>query len=108
MVLQIVQCLASSLVQQVEGQMMVLCLAWSSVQTMERHMVHYLAMLLLLYCLDRLMMLLLKADGDSDDGALFGMELGADNGTSHGTLLGHVTVVILLGSADDATVESGW
>ena len=36
------------------------------------------------------------------------MKLGADNGTSHGTLLGHVTVVILLGSADDATVESGW
>ena len=33
----------------------VLCLAWSSVQTMERQMVHCLAMLLLLYCLDRLM-----------------------------------------------------
>ena len=44
------------------------------------------------------------ADGDvSDDGALFGMELGADNGTSDGALLGHATVVVLLGSADGAT-----
>ena len=36
----------------------------------------------------------------SDEGALFGMELGADNGTSDGALLGHATVVVLLGSAD--------
>ena len=32
------------------------------------------------------------------------MELGADNGTSDGALLGHATVVVLLGSADGATV----
>ena len=30
------------------------------------------------------------------------MELGADNGTSDGALLGHATVVVLLGSADGA------
>ena len=33
-----------------DGIMMVLCLAWSSVQTMERQMVPCLAMLLLMYC----------------------------------------------------------
>ena len=31
------------------------------------------------------------------------MELGADNGTSYGALLGHATVDVLLGSADGAT-----
>ena len=30
------------------------------------------------------------------------MELGADNGTSDGALLGHATVVLLHGSADGA------
>ena len=43
------------------------------------------------------------ADGDADECALFGMELGADNGTSDGALLGHATVVVLLGSAEGAT-----
>ena len=33
-----------------DGIMMVLCLTWSSVQTMEHQMVPCLAMLLLLYC----------------------------------------------------------
>ena len=40
-------------------QMVVLCLAWSSVQTMELQMVPCLAMLQLLYCLVQLMLLLL-------------------------------------------------
>ena len=40
----------------------------------------------------------------TSDGALFGMELGADNGTSDGALLDHATVVVLLGSADGASV----
>ena len=51
------------------------------------------------------MVLLLIANGDADEGALFGMELGADNGTSHGALLGHATVVVLLGSADGAAAD---
>ena len=33
------------------------------------------------------------------------MELGADNGTSHSALLGHATVVVLLGSADGAAAD---
>ena len=37
---------------------MLLCLAWSSVRTMERQMVHCLAMLLLWYCLFQLIVLL--------------------------------------------------
>ena len=36
------------------------------------------------------------ADGDADDGALFGMELGADNVTSDGALLDHAAVVVVL------------
>ena len=43
-------------------------------------------------------------DGSADDGALSGMELGADNGTSDGAMLGHGTVVVLLGLANGATV----
>ena len=35
MVLKVLQCLVSSLVQRMQRQMRVLCLAWSSVQTME-------------------------------------------------------------------------
>ena len=33
------------------------------------------------------------------------MEIGADNGTSDGALLGHATVDILLGSADGAAAD---
>ena len=34
------------------------------------------------------------ADGSAHDGALFGMELDADNGTSDGALLDHVTLLL--------------
>ena len=47
------------------------------------------------------------AYGSAHDGALFGRELGADDGTSHCALLVHATVVVLFGSADGAaTVET--
>ena len=36
------------------------------------------------------------ADRTADEGALSGMKLGADNGTSDGALLGHCTAVVLL------------
>ena len=35
----------------------------------------------------------------ADDGALFGMDLAADDWTWDGALLGHATVIVLLGSA---------
>ena len=41
---------AGAAVSATDGIMMVLCLTWSSVQTMERQLVPCLAMLLLLYC----------------------------------------------------------
>ena len=41
-------------------------------------------------------------DGSADDGAMFDMELVGDDGTSDGALLGHATVVVLFGLADEA------
>ena len=48
------------------------------------------------------------AYGRTDDVALSGIELGADNGTSDSVLLGHATVIVLLGLADGATVSIAW
>ena len=47
------------------------------------------------------------ADGDADEEDLFGMVLGADNVTSHGALLDHGAVDILLGSAAGAAGAAG-
>ena len=57
--LKVLQCFVSYSVQRMVVQMIVLCLAWSSVQTMELQIVPCLAMPLLLYCLVQLMVLLL-------------------------------------------------
>ena len=50
----------------------------------------------------QLMQWLGAADGSAEDGALFGMELGADDGTSDGALLDHATTV----GAEGASVET--
>ena len=52
-----------------------------------------------------LMVLLLKAYGSADDGGMFGIEIGADDGRSYGAQFGHATVVVLFGLADGTTAD---